>query len=210
MFPKIPEQLVFADDEEPMAISELSSRTNTPHRTIHWYVKEGLIPPPKGIGGGALYGAEHRVKLLLIRKLQQEAHLKLQGIRQILSKIIFVPIEDVKGKAARVDDDDLDEILDQVAESSKIQSVMDTARASPQSRARAPRREVQSGMNYSLLQSLETLRHSPDAYSRLGAETWERVPVTDGIELWVRSDVADDNGPEIEKAVRNIKRTIKR
>jgi len=67
-----------------IGIQELETASQLPRRTIHFYVKEGLIPPPVGLGRGARYGWGHVDALALIAALKQSTHLRLEGIRQIL------------------------------------------------------------------------------------------------------------------------------
>ena len=67
-----------------LGIQDLEAYTGLPRRTIHFYVKEGLIPPPEGAGRGAYYGWHHVHALKLINALKAETHLRLEGIRGIL------------------------------------------------------------------------------------------------------------------------------
>ena len=68
-------------------IKDLEDYTGLPRRTIHFYVKEGLIPPPEGAGRGAYYGLDHAEALLLITALKGSTHLRLEGIREILGRM---------------------------------------------------------------------------------------------------------------------------
>ena len=66
-----------------LSISDLEELSGVARRTIHFYVREGLLSSPDKPGGGARYGSEHLVRLLLIRELQRE-HYKLNAIRERL------------------------------------------------------------------------------------------------------------------------------
>ena len=68
-------------------IKDLEDYTGVPRRTIHFYVKEGLIPPPDGAGRGAYYGMDHAEALVLITALKGSTHLRLEGIREILGQM---------------------------------------------------------------------------------------------------------------------------
>ena len=70
-----------------LGIQDLEAYTGLPRRTIHFYVKEGLIPPPEGAGRGAYYGWHHVHALKLIGALKAETHLRLEGIREILQQL---------------------------------------------------------------------------------------------------------------------------
>ena len=65
-------------------ISELEALTGLRRRTIRFYIKEGLIPPPEGAGRNARYGEDHLLRLKLIRALRESTHLRLEGIREQL------------------------------------------------------------------------------------------------------------------------------
>ncbi len=52
-------------------------------RTLRYYVQQGLVEPPEGIGRGAFYTQRHLEQLLEIRKWQ-EAGLSLERIRELL------------------------------------------------------------------------------------------------------------------------------
>ena len=66
-----------------MTITELEEKSGVARRTIHFYVREGLLPAPEKPGGGARYDEEHLLRLLIIRELQVE-HYRLSAIRERL------------------------------------------------------------------------------------------------------------------------------
>lgn len=59
---------------------ELADLGGISRRTVRYYVQEGLIPPPLGVGRGRHYGRAHLERLLEV-KAQQEAGLSLDEIR---------------------------------------------------------------------------------------------------------------------------------
>ena len=59
---------------------ELADLGGVTRRTVRYYVQEGLIPPPLGVGRGRHYGRAHLERLLDV-KGQQEAGLSLDQIR---------------------------------------------------------------------------------------------------------------------------------
>ena len=79
-------------------ISELEEITGLTRRTIHYYTKEKLIPPPDGIRGGAKYNNEHLLRLLLTKEMQK-SHLKLSGIREALDAMKIKEMEILYKKA---------------------------------------------------------------------------------------------------------------
>jgi DNA-binding transcriptional MerR regulator len=67
-------------------ITEIENMTGIPRRTIHFYIKEQMIPPPLGRGGAARYGEDHLMRLQVIRALHN-SNLQLKGIREYLGKM---------------------------------------------------------------------------------------------------------------------------
>ena len=68
---------------ERYAVGELGDLGGVSRRTVRYYVQEGLIPPPHGVGRGDHYGREHLDRLLQVKALQ-EAGRSLDEIRQLL------------------------------------------------------------------------------------------------------------------------------
>jgi len=69
--------------DERYAVGELADLGGVSRRTVRYYVHEGLIPPPLGVGRGDHYGREHLDRLLQVKALQ-EAGRSLDEIRQLL------------------------------------------------------------------------------------------------------------------------------
>ncbi|PKL38192.1 MAG: hypothetical protein CVV44_13580 [Spirochaetae bacterium HGW-Spirochaetae-1] len=69
-------------------ISELSRITETPIPTIHYYLKERLLPPALKTGKTtAYYTDEHIARLQLIRKLQIKERKSLASIKEWLDRV---------------------------------------------------------------------------------------------------------------------------
>ena len=64
-------------------IQDLCNHTSQSRRTIHFYVQQGVLPPPEGAGAGARYTETHLLCLKLIPLLRRTG-LKLDGIRERL------------------------------------------------------------------------------------------------------------------------------
>ena len=69
--------------DERYAVGELADLGGVSRRTVRYYVQEGLIPTPLGVGRGDHYGREHLDRLLQVKALQ-EARRSLDEIRQLL------------------------------------------------------------------------------------------------------------------------------
>jgi DNA-binding transcriptional MerR regulator len=61
-------------------IDELAELGGVSRRTVRYYVQEGLLPPPLGVGRGRHYHQSHLDRLLEV-KSRQEAGLSLDEIR---------------------------------------------------------------------------------------------------------------------------------
>ena len=66
---------------ERFDIQGLSDASGVSRRTIHFYVQQGLLPPPNGAGLSASYNENHLLRLRLIPVLRQQG-LRLDEIRQ--------------------------------------------------------------------------------------------------------------------------------
>jgi DNA-binding transcriptional MerR regulator len=69
-----------------MTIDELAARTGTTVRTVRFYATEGLLPAPTKRGRIAYYGAQHRMRLELVRTLQEHGY-TLAAIERVLARI---------------------------------------------------------------------------------------------------------------------------
>jgi DNA-binding transcriptional MerR regulator len=65
-------------------ISELVSLSGVNRRNVHFYVQQGLLPPPQGAGLGARYSDEHLLCLRAIPVLRTRG-LRLDEIRERLA-----------------------------------------------------------------------------------------------------------------------------
>jgi DNA-binding transcriptional MerR regulator len=69
-----------------LTIDELAARTGTTVRTLRFYATQGLLPPPERRGRVAYYGPVHRMRLELIRTLQEHGY-TLAAIERVLARI---------------------------------------------------------------------------------------------------------------------------
>jgi DNA-binding transcriptional MerR regulator len=71
---------------EDLTVDELAARTGMTVRTVRFYVAEGLLPVPARRGRVAYYGPQHRMRLELIRELQDHGY-TLAAIERVLARI---------------------------------------------------------------------------------------------------------------------------
>jgi DNA-binding transcriptional MerR regulator len=72
-------------DSTRYAIGDLADLGGVSRRTVRYYVQEGLLPQPLGLGRGNHYGEEHLAQLLRVKRLQ-EAGRTLDEIRAELGE----------------------------------------------------------------------------------------------------------------------------
>ncbi len=68
------------------SIQEISDQSSLPRRTIHFYVQQGLLPPPEGAGVGTRYSETHLLCLQIIPLLKRKGQ-KLDQIRASLKDL---------------------------------------------------------------------------------------------------------------------------
>ena len=80
------------EDERRYSVGDLAELGGVSRRTVRYYVQEGLIPSPHGLGRGAHYDAEHLERLLRV-KAMQERGMTLEAIRiGLLQKDASTPV----------------------------------------------------------------------------------------------------------------------
>lgn len=72
-------------DEPRYAVGDLADLGGVSRRTVRYYVQEGLLPTPLGVGRGNHYGPEHLDQLLKVKSLQESGR-TLDEIRQVLQQ----------------------------------------------------------------------------------------------------------------------------
>ena len=155
-------------------IKELCDRGKATPRTVHYYIQQGLLPPSGSTGSGARYTEEHLDRLRLIRLLQNE-HLPLAEINRRL-----------RGLGAE-----------------QIRSLLEERQKAAESSRGSALDYVRSLLNHeprigSALPSESSLpRLSPEP--ALGRSQWERIDLSDGLELNVRRPLTRQQQRKLEK-----------
>jgi DNA-binding transcriptional MerR regulator len=67
------------------AIGDLARLAGVSRRTVRYYVQEGLIPAPHGVGRGNHYGPEHLDQILRVKAMQESGR-TLDDIRYALAR----------------------------------------------------------------------------------------------------------------------------
>lgn len=197
-------------------ISELELETGLSRRTIHYYTKERLIPPPLGTGGGARYGEEHRLRLLLIQAMQK-SHLKLSGIREALDAMSLDEMRSLLRNAPAGGivwgRQDLEQWL------GKGETLLE---------AESPPPPAPSMGNFSFFDVGREVGETPPARPKRPSpkpepflanlkrsampepQTWSRHEIVPGVEIHVRNDVASRLGYSLHRLIRLAQRLLSR
>ncbi len=68
-----------------MKIAELATRTEVPKQTIHYYIRNGLLPKPRKLGSNSAdYDESYVERIRLIKELQNDFFFPLPTIKKIL------------------------------------------------------------------------------------------------------------------------------
>ncbi|MFB3852660.1 MAG: MerR family transcriptional regulator [Vicinamibacterales bacterium] len=65
-------------------IDDLAQLGGVSRRTVRYYVQQGLLQPPLGVGRGRHYAGEHLERLLQVKSLQEQGR-SLDEIRRIIA-----------------------------------------------------------------------------------------------------------------------------
>ncbi len=60
------------EHEARYGVEELAGLAGVSRRTVRYYVQEGLLPPPFGLGRGRHYGPAHLEPLIRLKSLQEQ------------------------------------------------------------------------------------------------------------------------------------------
>ena len=206
-----------------MSITDLEKQSGVARRTIHFYVREGLLVPPAKPGGGARYGVEHLVRLLRIRELQKD-HYKLSAIRdrldaeltglsrvgmeELLRRLRSAPTSTQACGTA----EDLQQYLEQQLSGSGASSSKQTPTSLVTQDGQAKSGQIPGDFSFAALSQPDTSdlapqsengveakvlpAHSPSPAS-LGGHLWMRFTARDGLEVQVREDILRRHGADI-------------
>ncbi len=72
-------------DAARYGVEELAALGGITRRTVRYYVQEGLLPAPLGVGRGRHYGEEHLARLQAVKALQEKG-LSLEEVRRELER----------------------------------------------------------------------------------------------------------------------------
>lgn len=160
---------------------ELSEGADVTPRTVRYYIAQGLLPAP-GAGPKARYDDRHVKRLRLVRELQRQ----------------HLPLSEIRGRLQMLDDHDIDRLLD-IAQASPASSAIDYIHsvidARPAYRALMAALPPPTGV----LPPQSPSPAPPD--SSVGRSQWERLALTQDIELHIRRPLSRHQNRQVERLV---------
>jgi DNA-binding transcriptional MerR regulator len=194
--------------EESYSLKELCREANVTERTVRYYIQEGLLPPPKGVGVFARYDRNHLLRLKLIRRLKEE-YLPLAEIRKRLADLSQTELEELAQQvelSVQYDEEEADakSYLDTVLNKRGTNLQSQILREQTQTRARnmppppaAKPVPAPSTPDKLAIQKEKPVYHQPVSDNK--AEEWKRVKVADGLEINYQA-----NTPEKQKLIAQL------
>jgi len=184
-------------NETSLSIEELAERTQTPVRTVRYYIAENLLPGPGSRGKGAAYTEEHLLRLRLIRRLT-ERRAPLAEIRAVMARVTgdevraLLAEEDVRAQT-------LERATQAVSPKAYIAALLDQARA-PQAPKKPP---MPPTPDASPLRQA-TPDTAPDAAPSMTTpmSAWRRVELAPGVELHIQAEAERRYRTLIERVLR--------
>jgi DNA-binding transcriptional MerR regulator len=193
-------------------IDELAEFTSVTPRTIRYYTTEGLLPPPDVRGRYALYSDEHLRRLRLIVRLKQS----------------YLPLLAIREKLAQMSDQEVADILRQ-------EGIEKEASATPEQPFELPQDTPETAAEY-ISRILSQRKHAKPRrigrYSRIipiepdtpasitipipalvaepsAQNIWQRIPLTEELELHVRMPLSAETQEQMKKVVALFPEAVK-
>jgi DNA-binding transcriptional MerR regulator len=181
-------------EDNGLSIEELAERTQTPVRTVRYYIAEKMLPGPGARGKGAIYSEDHLLRLRLIRRLA-ERRTPLAEIREVMARVSG---DEIRGLLA--EEETLIRARDKRAVSPRayISALLDQAQAS-QRPARSPYKSA-SPLRSHAAQSAPATPAIPTTPATQ-TSAWRRVELAPGVELHIQEELEEQNRLLIARAL---------
>jgi DNA-binding transcriptional MerR regulator len=174
--------------DQEYAIGELADLAGVTPRTIRYYVSIGLLPAPDQAGPKTRYTDSHLKRLRLIRHLQRQR----------------LPLSEIGDRIAKLDDEAVEAALDADVAARPADSALDYIERLQGERPLNPgSKEVAPKSAWALAQRPAETSSAPPSKAQLDTRTrWERVPLSESVELHVRHPMDRRKRQQIEHFIR--------
>jgi DNA-binding transcriptional MerR regulator len=184
-------------------LNELCRVAGVTPRTVRFYIKEGLLPPPVGPKSFSRYGYEHWLRLALIRRFK-EKYLPLREIKNRLDGKTFEQLEALaRQEEVELPDGDRSDITLPPTMVLPFPTQKSPTSLTPVMRSEHPSRSFSRPLGF----------RAPGNYDMeeadyFEAEKWERITLAPGYELHVSGSVADSQRGKIGIIVEEVRRLL--
>lgn len=190
------------ETEARYSLAELARVTGVTPRTVRYYIAQGLLPGANETGPGAWYDEHHLARLRLIRELQRQ-HLPLAEIRQRLAGLRADEVTELLAEQQAAEQAPTGSALDY------IRGVLGTSPSQPPpARARLLRPAPPPAMLLQRIQSTpppavlaEATPHPPPEAPTAERSQWDRIALTNDIELHVRRPLSRIDQKRVERLI---------
>jgi DNA-binding transcriptional MerR regulator len=212
------------------SLKELCQVANVTERTVRFYIKEGLLPPPSGAKAFSRYSYEHVLRLQVIHLLK-ERFLPLKEIKKLLEGKTIPELESLAKQVSVMPVLNEDTaMLTQEKPTDMSTLTKPTPPFQPAISFNPPNNPF-SGF-YTVTSPVQQFnpvqKFGRPGYSQPGflnppplffeqpteydtePQKWERVNLAPGIELHVEGKLAEENRQEINDLIQEIKRLLDR
>lgn len=171
--------------EDGLDLHALCQEAEVTPRTVRYYIQRGLLPSPGRQGPGTRYGQGHLDRLRLIRALQQQ-HLPLAEIRKRLESLddaeVAAMLAEAMGEPSEPSLPSASDALSYIRQLRGQAPVTPPERPGPSSPPRTP--------------GPPDPRDAPFPQERA---QWERLTLTEDIELHVRRPLSREHNRRLER-----------
>jgi DNA-binding transcriptional MerR regulator len=207
---------------------DLAEQAETTVRTVHYYVSEGLLPPPEGTTRNALYGQSHLARLKIIAALRAEG-LSLAAIRSRLDLLSDEGVVEVLQTLERYDDElstgdvtVLGLIEAAVVDQSSETQIVESLDRRPPAMLSRSMEVAESGPPDSARDYVDRMLNRPDMAGRVSSrreahvrpkrppETWHHFSIEDGIDIRVRDDRLRPERRQVETFIESVRDLARR
>jgi DNA-binding transcriptional MerR regulator len=179
-------------NEPTFSISELAKRAGISVRTIRYYLNEGLLPQPQTEGRYSVYSPDYLDRLELIARLKES----------------FLPLKEIRQRVSGLDIHQVRLILRELDESGEGQaaekedSILYRKSGQGLSSALEYLTRIKETQTKALYQPPPTRPGAPaPSGTALPTHTWERIELSDGVELHVRQPQPADTRSRIRQVI---------
>jgi len=178
-----------------LTLEELADQSGLPIRTIRYYIQVGLLDGPDTHGKFASYSPEHLDRLGLISRLKERTHLPLEEISKLFRHGTPEQIQQMRdilnhpaGRVIIINTDEPEEELSDEAGASALDYIRNIDQVQYNTR------EIHDRPALSAPEISKSNSHrSPHTYgetqdrAKTREENWQRIWITDGVELHIRA-----------------------